>query len=187
LTDGERTAWKRAFLNFVRTLSSRDPRRLVLKSPTHTARIPTLLELFPDAKFVHITRDPYVLFSSTVKLWTSMAKKHGFQAPRRPDFIREKVLTEFRIIVERYLTDRSLIPTGRLVELRYESLIQDPIAGMRSVYEELSLGGWDNVHPAIEGYFANQKDYETNKYQLSDSDRQLVQDRWGDLIDQMGY
>jgi hypothetical protein len=187
LTERERDDWKRAMVNFVRTLTSRDPRRLVLKSPTHTARIPTLLELFPEAKFVHIVRDPMVLFSSTVNLWTTMAKKHGFQTPRRPDLIREKVLTEFRIVVERYLEDRSLIPAGRLVELRYESFVREPLAGMRSVYDGLSLGGWDDVRPAIEGYFASQKDYETNKYSLSDADRAVVRERWGDLIERLGY
>ena len=56
------------------TLTFRDPRRLVLKSPPHTARVPVLLEMFPDARFVHIVRDPYVVFPSTVNLWKSLAR-----------------------------------------------------------------------------------------------------------------
>jgi hypothetical protein len=58
---------------------------------------------------------------------------------------------------------------------------------MRSVYDGLSLGGCDDVRPAIEGYFASQKDYETNKYSLSDADRAVVRERWGDLIERLGY
>ena len=46
--------------------------RLVLKSPPHSARIRILKELFPDALFVHIVRDPYVVFSSTVHLWKTL-------------------------------------------------------------------------------------------------------------------
>jgi hypothetical protein len=58
LSTGERKHWMRSFRHFLQTLMIRDSRRLVLKSPPHTARIPTLLEMFPDARFVHIVRDP---------------------------------------------------------------------------------------------------------------------------------
>ena len=44
-------------------------------------RIQTLLELFPDARFVHIVRDPYVVFPSTVNLWKSLYRNHGLQTP----------------------------------------------------------------------------------------------------------
>jgi hypothetical protein len=65
-------SWKRAFYGFLQRLTFKDPRRLVLKSPPHTARIEVLLELFPEARFVHIVRDPVVVFPSTVNLWKSL-------------------------------------------------------------------------------------------------------------------
>src|SRR4051794_15514810 len=74
-------SWKRAFLGFVREVTYRKPRRLVLKSPTHSCRIRHLLSLFPDARFVHIVRDPYVVFPSTVNLWKSLYRTHGLQKP----------------------------------------------------------------------------------------------------------
>ena len=52
-------------LPFLRKLTLKYGRPLVLKSPPHTARIRLLLGLFPDARFVHIHRDPYVVFRST--------------------------------------------------------------------------------------------------------------------------
>ena len=81
LSPHARAAWKRGFLHFLRGLTFKDPRRLVLKSPTHSFRIKTLLELFPDARFVHIVRDPHVVFSSTVNLWKSLYRNHGLQTP----------------------------------------------------------------------------------------------------------
>ena len=68
--------WQRAYLGFLRRLTFKDPRRLILKSPPHTCRIKLLLELFPDARFVHIVRDPYVVFPSTVNLWKSLYLAH---------------------------------------------------------------------------------------------------------------
>ena len=50
----ERERWKLALMLFLRKLQYRDQRPLILKSPSHTPRIPLLLELFPEAKFVHI-------------------------------------------------------------------------------------------------------------------------------------
>jgi omega-hydroxy-beta-dihydromenaquinone-9 sulfotransferase len=79
LTPRQRDEWGRALVQFTKIVARRDPRRLVLKSPPHTARVPELLKLFPDAKFVHIVRDPYVVFASTVNLWNSFARRHGLQ------------------------------------------------------------------------------------------------------------
>src|SRR5262249_34117712 len=78
----KREEWKQALLGFLKRVTYRDPRRLVLKSPTHSCRIPTLLELFPDAQFLHIVRNPYVTFPSTVKLWRALYQTHGFQVPK---------------------------------------------------------------------------------------------------------
>jgi hypothetical protein len=145
------------------------------------------LDLFPEARFVHIVRDPYTLFASTVNLWTSMGRMHGFQAPRRPDLIEEKVFREFRVIYERVLDDRALIPAGRYCEVRYEELVGDLIGGLRRIYETLNLGGFEEARPKFEAYAARKKGYETNKYAISDEHRAKVKARWGDLIERLGY
>jgi omega-hydroxy-beta-dihydromenaquinone-9 sulfotransferase len=187
LSPRQRADWRRTFRRFVQTIGLRDRRRLVLKSPPHTARIPDILATFPDARFVHITRDPFVLFPSTANLWTSLARRHGLQKLRRPDLIREKVFREFRVIYERYLATRHLIPPGRLVEVRYEDFVGDIVGGMDRVYAGLDLGGYESVRPLIEGYVAAQAGYETNKYPLTEAERVVVRERWGDLVVQLGY
>ncbi len=187
LTPRELAEWKRTFRRFVQTLTLRDPRRLVLKSPPHTARIPVLLELFPDARFVHIKRDPYTLFASTVNLWLSMGKRHGFQTPRGGPGLDEKVFREFRVIYERLFEAKPLIPAGRFCEVRYEELTADLVGTMRRVYGELELGGFEAVKPKLEEYAARSKGYEANKYQITDEVRAKVKARWGDLIERLGY
>jgi omega-hydroxy-beta-dihydromenaquinone-9 sulfotransferase len=56
--DEEVTRWKLALTTFLKKLTVRFRRPLVLKSPPHTARIRLLLGLFPNARFVHIHRNP---------------------------------------------------------------------------------------------------------------------------------
>lgn len=187
LTPHQLAHWKRTFVRFLKALTYRDPRRLVLKSPPHTARVPVLLDLFPDARFVHIVRDPYVVFPSTVNLWRSLGKKHGLQAVRDEGRIREKVFTEFRVVYDRLEEAKPRIPKGRFCELRYEELVKNPVPELRRVYEALDLGDFEAVRPRLEEFARGMADYETNKYQFTDADRAEVDARWGDVIRRYGY
>ena len=180
-------AWKKAFVGFLRRLTFRDPRRLVLKSPTHTCRIPTLLELFPDAQFVHIIRDPFVVFSSTVNLWCSLYEAHGLQ---RPNFhgLEEHVFSTFSYLYDRLEAMRRLIPPGNFHELRYEDLIADPIEQMRRLYQALHMDGFETVRPRLEAFWREQSGYQTNRYpQLTDELCRRIASRWGKVIEQHGY
>lgn len=186
LSPAELAKWKRVFVRFLKEVTLRTGKRLVLKSPPHTARVPVLLELFPDAKFVHIVRDPRAVFPSTVNLWKSMARHHGLQAPTFAG-VEEKVLREFRTIYDRLEEARPLFKPGQFAELCYEELVRDPVGEVGKVYAALDLGGYDAVRPRIEEYRRQNANYETNKYDLTDAQLATVEDRWGDVIRRYGY
>lgn len=52
----------------IRSADGRLQSRLLLKSPIHTARIPLLRELFPNAQFIYIHRHPEDVFCSAVHM-----------------------------------------------------------------------------------------------------------------------
>ncbi len=178
--------WKRALLWFLKCVTLRNPKRIVLKSPPHTSRIRTLLEIFPKAKFVHIVRDPYVIFPSTVNLWKRLYRDEGLQVPKY-DGLDEHVFKTLTRMYEAFERDRHLIAAGQFCEIRYEELIASPIAQMRRVYEELQLGDFETVRPVIEKYFAGQKDYKTNRYQMTPELHAEITRRWSAFIEQYGY
>ena len=120
----------------------RGQKRLVLKSPTHTCRIPTLLELFPGAKFVHIMRDPYAVYPSTVNLWKSLYETHGLQVPTFQG-LEEQVLRTYTRMYGLLEEGKRLIPPGDFHEVKYEDLIADPLGRMSALHEDLGLGGFD--------------------------------------------
>jgi hypothetical protein len=67
--------WKSAVMFYYQKLTYRYDRTLIFKSPAHTGRIRLLLDLFPDAQFIHISRNPYTVFQSTRKLYkTAVAR-----------------------------------------------------------------------------------------------------------------
>ena len=49
-------AWQAALRWFLQSMTYATGRQLVLKSPTHTARLGILAQMFPRAKFLHIVR-----------------------------------------------------------------------------------------------------------------------------------
>jgi hypothetical protein len=186
LTPSARRRWLRAFERFLQALTYRQPRRLVLKSPTHSCRIKYLLKLFPDARFVHIVRNPYIVFPSTVNLWKSLYRTHGLQ---RPTFagLEEQVFRTFTHLYDKLEEGKKFIPPRRFHELRYEDLIRDPLGEMRRLYEQLELGSIEEVMARVEKFLTGNAGYQTNRYTLTPEQHAEVTRRWGDVIRRYGY
>lgn len=187
LTPRKRRRWKEIFLTFLRELTFHDPRRLVLKSPTHSFRIPVLLEMFPDARFVHIVRNPYTIYHSTINLWKTLYQTHGMQVPSFRG-LNEQVLETFTRLYDRLEKGRQLVSDNRWHELRYEELIADPEGEMRRLYEGLDLEGFDHLLPPLRRYLAEQAGYKTNRYpDLTPQEVETITQRWGEVIQRYGY
>ncbi len=182
----ERERWKAGLTRFMQRLTWRSSKPIVLKSPPHTARIRLLLELFPDARFIHIARDPYVIFPSTVRLWKSLYDVEGLQSPRF-EGLEDYVYRMFTRMYQAYLAEKDLIPPENLCEVRYEQLVRDPVGQVQAIYERLRLGNFEQARPQLEAYAAKEKNYQTNRYQLPDSTRDEITRRWRELIIQLGY
>lgn len=188
LPKAERETWKEKWRGFVQRVALANNRRIVLKSPTHTARVRTILEVFPDAKFIHIVRDPLVIYPSTVRLWKSLSEVQGFQIPRDDaGWMERSVLDNFVRMYECFEQDRNLIPPGRLVDIRYEELVADPVGQMRQVYKRLGLGEFAEVEPAIHQQTMQVRDYKTNKYELPPEVVERVRGRWSPYFERYGY
>ncbi|MGO8688205.1 MAG: sulfotransferase family protein [Thermoguttaceae bacterium] len=181
-----RERWKRRMVWFLKCITLRHPQRIVLKSPPHTFRIKALLELFPNARFIHIIRNPYVIFPSTIKLWKCLYRDQGLQVFNGKG-LEEHVFETFNRMYEVFERQRRLIPPARLCEVRYEDLVADPIGQMRAVYRELELGEFDRVLPAIRQYFADKADYQTNRFQLAPEQCAEIGRRWRSFIERYGY
>ncbi len=182
----DRQRWEKLFVGWLRLLNFRHRKPLVLKSPPHTCRIPTLLKLFPKARFVHLVRDPYTVFSSTVNLWKKLYDGQGVHTPHYRG-LDEYVFGHFLHFHRRYEATKGLIPAGQLTEMRYEDLVADPLGEVVRMYRDLSLGDFENVRPRLEEYVTANANYERNKWTLSPELRDTITARWGDVIRQQGY
>src|SRR6516164_3056635 len=143
--------WKAALLWFVQKLSLKHGRPLLLKSPGHTCRIKMLLELFPEAKFVHIYRDPHAVFLSTRHM---MRKAWPWWCLQRPDEsnLDDRIVSQYKEVFKVFFEDRSLIPPGHFHEMRFEELEKDPIRQLRTLYDRLDLPDFSPVESVLREY-----------------------------------
>ena len=71
----------------------------------------------------------------------------------------DRVIEWGKAIYERYIAQRSMIPEGNLVEVRFDIFEQNGYAEMERIYKELSLPGWDDAKGPIADYFESVKGY----------------------------
>ncbi|BBO34520.1 hypothetical protein PLANPX_4132 [Lacipirellula parvula] len=187
LTPAQRESWKHELLQFCKRLTLRDDRRIVIKSPAHTARVRTLLEMFPDAKFIHISRDPYALFRSTLGLWHSLNSEEGLQAIRDEGWLDDFVIDSLQRMYDAYFEDRQLLGPNQLVELSYEELVEDPKTQVRSIYERLDLGDFARIEPALDDHLADVKNYRTNRHAIDDESSERIRRDWARYFSEFGY
>jgi len=178
--------WKQGLLWFLKCVSVKQPKPVVLKSPTHTARIRTLLELFPRARFLHIVRNPYVVFPSTVHLWKKLSKREGLQVPQF-EGLDQYVFETFNRMYGAFDRDRPLLGDEQFCEVRYEDVVADPVEQMGRVYEQLALDDYAHVRPRIEAYADEAREYRTNRYELAPELREEITRRWGWFAERYGY
>jgi omega-hydroxy-beta-dihydromenaquinone-9 sulfotransferase len=186
LTKGQRRGWSRALLGFLRRVTIQNKKQIIVKSPTHTARIKTLLEIFPDAKFVFIVRHPEQVFGSTVKLWRALDRSQSLQTSDEVGW-DEKVLGDFEVLFSAFERDRPLIPEGHFFQTRYEDLLSDPLGEMETIYRHLDLGDFSKTRSKIERYFAARAEFRADSYDLTPAQRQQIKRRWGRFMGKYGY
>ena len=186
LTPDELRRWRETLMTFVKKLTVRDNKPVVLKSPSHTFRIPILLEMFPDARFIYIYRDPYAVFSSGMHLRKTLFRENGLG---RPNFegLDEDILRVYSDCIETYERTKRLIPAGRLYEMKFEELEVDPLNEMRRVYESLNLPNWDLAEAGLRQELPALHEYRKNNFNMDEKTMRLVYSRWKSSFDLYGY
>jgi len=179
-------AWKQTLLRFLKTLTVQDERPIILKSPTHTGRIKVLQEMFPEAKFVHIVRDPMELYSSTMRLWPTL---WWYQSLHIADLdgLEDYVFDCYERMYGAYFEHESLIDPENICEVRYERLASEPLNEVNRVYEELDLGDFDQVRPQLEAYLESLGDYKRNKHEYDEETVDRVMTRMAEYAERYGY
>jgi len=178
--------WKAAMGRFVQKLTFSKGKRIVLKSPPHLGRVGVLLDLFPQAKFIHICRNPYEVYLSTKHMWRTGLGLSHLQKPD-PQALEEIILSWYTELYSLYERDRGLVPPGSLCEVKYEELVSNPLDSLENIYSNLGLPGFEVFRARVTPYLEAQKNYKRNSYVLDDETKERIRQRWGPTCAGYGY
>lgn len=187
LTEKELRRWDRDWLGVLRKMTFHaGGRPLLLRSTTHIGRVDHLLRLFPEAKFIHIVRNPYRVYPSLLHLYRTMLPLYRLDDYDWPE-VEEFLTGAYSRMMRKYLADRDLVPGGRLAEVRYEDLERDPMGELERLYAALGLPGWEEAKPRVEAYLRTLSGYRKNDFRIDRTVIDRVNDEWRFAVDAWDY
>ncbi|MEZ6233197.1 MAG: sulfotransferase [Phycisphaerales bacterium] len=170
LSPRERARWRRtqwAILAKVSWLGA--GRRLLLKTPPHTARVRAIGDVLGGpgrVKFIHLSRDPAAVLRSNERLMRAMEPFHLQNGPGDVA-IRERLIADYDRAERKYLEAEASLPEGDLVRVRYEDLVADPVGQLRSAYGALGLGFSRRFEGRLATYLESVREYRTETQKIA--------------------
>jgi hypothetical protein len=140
--------------------------RFLEKTPKNALRVPFLLEVFPDASFVYLRREPRANLSSMIEAWRaqkwvtyrqlagwngawSLLLPPGYERLQgRP--LEEIVAFQWRAANETILDDLADVPRERWTTVHYEDLVRDPRSEIVKILDFAGLA----LDPRFEEYLS---------------------------------
>ncbi len=168
--------WEDALISFVTRLQLQAGRRPVLKNPFHSMRMAHLRKLFPDARFIHIYRNPEVVIPSTVQMWSIVGSQNTMRKEWRPPSF-DDVITVFDRVLRNIRKALLELPQEHYAEIRFEDFEKDPSAVLKEIYTHLGLDFSDAFKSGVDDFLKENADYKKNTYILEEHQKELIRTR----------
>ena len=179
--------WQKAMTYFLTKLQLQHPeQRLLIKNPVYTARVSLLRLMFPDAKFIHIYRNPYIVFQSMKNFYHTLLAEMALQ-PFDHVVIDEVILESYPKMINTLLEDRAKLQCNQFVEVRFEDFEVDPLGQLELIYQKLDLENFAAAQPYFYQYLNSLIPYRKNRYQFTALDNQKVEKYWQPFIKRWQY
>lgn len=156
------------------------------KNPPHTGRVKALVELFPNAKFIYLMRNPYTVFESTRNFFSNTIKPLELHHISEEE-MEKNILEAYTRLYDAYNEQKKYIPEGNLFEVKFEDFEANAYETTKKAYEFLNIPGFADAEPAISAYLDKKKGYKKNKYEYKPRTVQLVNEHWSKSLEDWGY
>jgi len=169
-----------------RHLYANGPTRILLSKATQSSgTVESLMEEFPDARFITIIRHPYNSVASHVSLFVPVWRKHS------PDIAKDGPVSKAyaQLAVEWYkhlFRFRTKIDPARYHCIDYRELARDPSAAIEQAYARFGWHLGDAMRTRLneatqrQGGFKSQHEYTLEEFGLS---KQWIQAELGEVLD----
>ncbi len=160
LNDAERRRWRFHHAAFCWKLLALAPRkRLLLKTPSHTARLRELHAMFGDRlRVIHISRDPDAVVRSNVRMAGNL-EPYCLEPIPPAATTRSRVVKEYVESEALHTAEAERLGPGVVASIRFEDLIADPLGQLRRCYDQLSIPWTDGAEIRFRRYLGAVRDY----------------------------
>ena len=190
LSEKQKSQWQDALLLFCKRLTYfKGNKRLALKSPPHTARIPVIKAIFPEARYLFLSRNPLNVIPSTMKTWELLSRRHGLSQPSKETLAKnfDEALESYQLLHEAYERGKALLDPKQIIEVRYEDLIANPVQALQNCYEHLGLGDFEPLKSKLLDRQKRQKNYSSGLYQLNPQHKEKIKATLKPWFARFGY
>ncbi len=166
LSDRELARWRTRTRLFVWKITRGRRNRggiVLLKSPSHTARVAELDRLFGGrVRFVHLVREPEAVIESNMRLHHALSK-HLLECAPDARTTRRRIVEQYAATEAKCFSELAALGGDRFVRVRYKDLRANGIATLQRVYDALELGWDESTRAAAQRYLGSLGVYETHR------------------------
>lgn len=149
-THGHRDAFvfHKKFLQFLQNGSAA---RLVLKCPDHTFTLDAILDVYPDARFVILHRDPIAVLGSVAHLTQVLRKPflRNIDAGEIGAQVAARWTQGANLLLE--FDQRADVPAARKLHMQYEEFTADPLTAIERIYAHFDEPFTATARAAMDG------------------------------------
>lgn len=179
--------WKETYHHLIKKVSLKNHgQQVLIKSPGNTCRIEKLLELYPEARFIFIHRNPYDVFYSNKKLWNTLLSNLALQNFTERQMEAE-IIYVYKKLMNSYLEQRSKIPEGQLAEIRFKNLMADPVNQIELAYKKLNLSGFKEAEASFIQFLGNQASGKSSEYDYENRIIETINKQWSFAFTALNY
>ena len=178
--------WEHQITHFFKKISFHTGKRIVSKNPFHSLRIETLSRLFPEARFIHIVRNPMRSIPSTINLWDIVQRQNCLNRNKcRPT--TGEVCDVLNHLLDQIDIQSEKLPENRFREIRFEDLEQDPLNAMQSMYQDLDIPYTASFEINLKKFLSEVNSFRKNTFTLTNIEKQEINEKMGKMMSRYHY
>ncbi len=126
-------------------LQWKKPGRWILKNPSYFSRLPSLFAEFPDARVIMTHRDPLKVLASTADMFATLRWQRS-DSVDYAEIVKPMAAGNPRawdMVIDQRTS--GTVPEDRFIDVLYADLIQDHLATIGRIYDQLCIDFTDDV------------------------------------------
>jgi hypothetical protein len=169
----DKNLFKKEFLFFYKKLAFHTKKEIIFKNPFNSFRIKVLKEIFPEAKFVYIKRDPLKVVPSTRNMFNIITRRNTLKK-KIYNISLDEIAQGFKLTEDIIERDLEVIKKENIYCTTYEDLIENPHKICKNIFNAFNIQTSETYIENINSYLYSVKDFKKNNFVLSENEKKMI-------------